>query len=599
MGDQRGALLVDAPDPGPADQPTGRGARLVRGLASLDLLAGALYLLLAGWLTSGLWSHPGQRSWVYVKGSDEFLAEWQLANAAHALTHLSNPFFSTALNAPDGVNLAANANLLGLAIPVAPVTLLFGPAVAYAVLAVASLALTGYAWYWVLSRPLQLRRGAALVGGLLGGFSPLMVIETGGHQHVTAEFLIPLIAWRLLALARSSRLLRDGAILGLLIAWQLLIGEEVLLIGAIGLGLFLVAYAVQRPAEARRSVSRMARGVLVAALVTAVVAAVPLGYQFAGRQRFAGNPIDPQAFPADPSNYLYLPDRLPEWLHVDQWLAGWAMPAPLLGLPILLILVAFGWQLRRSPVFVSTLVVLVGLAVLSLGVRIRLPHTDVVLPGPWRLVARQPVFQWAIPYRLALLVVPAAGVLVAMLLDYAGQRWRAGARWLPAATAVAVALALVGLAPSRLPTEHIRPVPRFIADGTWRGYLPAGTTLATVPIPSLSSFEGMRWSAATGVDFAIPGGYFLGPSADGHATLFGAPPVWTTTMLAAVASQGDVWPVAPGDAAKFRADLAHWRVGLLVLDPRVPDAAALQATVAEFLGPGRPVSDVWLWDDLT
>ncbi len=43
-------------------------------------------------------------------------------------THGENPLFTPQLNAPDGVNLMANTGLLGLTVPLVPVTLLFGPA---------------------------------------------------------------------------------------------------------------------------------------------------------------------------------------------------------------------------------------------------------------------------------------------------------------------------------------------------------------------------------------------------------------------------------------------------------------------------------------
>jgi hypothetical protein len=56
------------------------------------------------------------------------------------------------MNAPNGVNLMANTGLLGLTVPLVPVTLLFGPVVTFTIMLTGGLAATAWAWYHVLSR---------------------------------------------------------------------------------------------------------------------------------------------------------------------------------------------------------------------------------------------------------------------------------------------------------------------------------------------------------------------------------------------------------------------------------------------------------------
>ena len=58
---------------------------------------------------------------------DQQAFEWYFGAAAHNLASFSNPLFSDLQNFPDGVNLMANAAVLGLGIPLAPLTLLAGP----------------------------------------------------------------------------------------------------------------------------------------------------------------------------------------------------------------------------------------------------------------------------------------------------------------------------------------------------------------------------------------------------------------------------------------------------------------------------------------
>jgi hypothetical protein len=571
--------------PSPVAEPPVRAPRRHR---VVDLAALLSCLGLALYLTAGLWRDPDHRALSFLGGADELLLQWYLAHAAHLVAHPGNPFFTTDMNAPAGVNLAGNASVLGLGIPLAPLTLLAGAGVTTGVVVTGSLGLTALAWYWLLSRPLALNRWAALVGGLFCGFAPPLQAESSyGHQHIVAQFLVPVLAWRFTRLATSTRPVREGIVFGTLVAVQALIGEEVLLFTALALGAFVLGYALQRPRQARAALPATLRGLLVAGLVAAVLLAVPLAYQFAGPQHYSGNPIDPQPFHADVLDYLGIPGAGTRWGLQNY---------PVLGLPIVVVLLAFSWPLRRDVRFVSSLSVFAAMLVLSLGSRLTVHHHRLGVPGPWRAVAHLPVFEWVVPERIGQMVIPATGMALAFILDRAGARWRAGARLVPAVTALAIAGALATVTPAPLATIPLPPAPRFVTDGTWRRYVPPGRTLVTVPPPSLASFDGMRWASATRGDIPIPGGYFLGPSADGRRTLFGPPNVWTTTVLTTVASTGTVWDAWPGDADQFRRDLRYWRASVLVLVPDRPNAAALRATVEQFLGPPQPVDDVLVWD---
>ena len=91
---------------------------------------------------------------LFHQDSDQMLFEWMLARAARAWSRRENPLHSDALNAPDGVNLMANTSVLGLGVPLTPVTLLFGSQVAFLVAVVGCLAGTATAWYVLLPRRL-------------------------------------------------------------------------------------------------------------------------------------------------------------------------------------------------------------------------------------------------------------------------------------------------------------------------------------------------------------------------------------------------------------------------------------------------------------
>src|SRR5580693_5616153 len=211
-----------------------------------DCAAVAFYLALACWVTSGLWRHVGALALVNG-GSDVSFFEWTLVHAARIFTHGENPLFSPQLNAPDGVNLMANTGLLGLTVPLVPVTLLFGPAVAFTVMLTGGLTATAWAWYHVLSRHIVGFWPAGVVGGLFAGFAPGMVSQVNGHADLAIQFLIPFIVWRAITMRRA----RDGVVLGLLVAWQAFLNEELLLETGLAIAVFAVVYALFRPAEVR------------------------------------------------------------------------------------------------------------------------------------------------------------------------------------------------------------------------------------------------------------------------------------------------------------------------------------------------------------
>jgi hypothetical protein len=218
-----------------ANRPTPRWA---------DTAAVVLYLALALWVTSGMWRHVGALALVNG-GSDVHFFEWALVHATRIFTHGENPLFTPQMNAPNGVNLMANTGLLGLTVPLVPVTLLFGPAVAFTIMLTGGLAATAWAWYHVLSRHIVGYWPAALVGGLFAGFAPGMISHVNGHPDLVGQFLIPFIIWR----AISLRTARDGVVLGLLVTWQAFLNEELLLQTGLAVAVFVAVYAVFRPAE--------------------------------------------------------------------------------------------------------------------------------------------------------------------------------------------------------------------------------------------------------------------------------------------------------------------------------------------------------------
>src|SRR5439155_15948300 len=162
---------------------------------------------------------------------------------------------------PDGANLMSNASLIALGALLAPVTLVFGAPVSFALAVAGNLAGTGIGWYLLLRRTLRLRRFPAALGGAFTAFAPGMMSQSNGHVHMSAQWLVPPIVWCVLRLAGTAtadlppgggtrRVLGTGVLLGGLVCVQLFLGEEVLFLAALALGVYCVAYALFAPRRA-------------------------------------------------------------------------------------------------------------------------------------------------------------------------------------------------------------------------------------------------------------------------------------------------------------------------------------------------------------
>jgi hypothetical protein len=550
----------------------------------LDLLPPAVYLLLSVWVFRGLWADPGGRrlEWSF---QDQTQHEWFLAWGAHALTDLVHPFVTGVVNSPDGVNLLANTSLLGLAVPLTPVTLLLGPAVSYVTAMTLGLAATGTGWYLLLRRAVPSRLGAAVGGGMCA-FAPAMLAHANAHLNFAAQFLVPWLVWAALRLA-EGRAVRNGVVLGLLVVWQLFIGAEILTYTALGTALFVVVWALLRRAQARALARPYARGLGVAVLVAGVLLAYPIWFQFRGPYAYAGLPEKVVGFANDLAAF---PDTAsasgpyPRWaLNVVEQNAdfGWGM--------LVLAVVAAVW-LRRSAVIAAAVVVGAVFAALSLGADVTVAGDETGVPGPWALVGELPVLDHIPASRLSMVCIPVFGLLVAALV----ARVRHSPRWLRAAVGVAVVVALVPWLPASRPVIDRAAVPEFFTSGDWADSLDPGDTVVPVPVPSPQDVDAYRWQTTVGFDLVLPGGYFLYPGVDGTGH-WGAAVRPTDTLLQRVQA-GTAVSITAADRAAARRDLAYWQADAVVLPVSEARAVELASALTDLLGrsPAR-IDDVLLW----
>ena len=521
--------------PIPAAEPAERAEPLSDRVALS--LAGLYYLLAAVLVTWWLWRDPASRM-VAGNYSDTDQMAWFFRYDATAIAHFHLPaLVTTGMNAPQGVNVMWNTFMLLPGTVLAPVTLLAGAQTSLTILmtigfAGSALAMCAVLRHWGVSRP------AAVLAGLVYGFSPALLHSAIGHYDLQFAVFLPLIvdaALRLLAGHRTP--VRGGLWLGLLITAQLFVNEEMLFDTAVTGVLIALVLGIRRATwrgVSRPVVTARLTGFAVAFGVVLIVACYPLWMQFHGPLPQSGSPFTLDYFKndlsglVDPSSRMLIrtsgsaafaanfPGQLPEYLAY-------------LGVPLIaVLLIGTVWFWRRPAVRACAVAWLVT-EVLSLGgTLLAAGHEYAHVKLPWYWVQSLPLLASVIADRFSIVADGAAAALLAFVIDAAVPVLRdrlprvlaTGRRPLVVAMSCA-ALAVVPLIPRPLPPTDVTPLPAGWTTAFARLNLPASGNVLVVPIPSATFTAPLRWQAETGEPGALVGGYFMGPAWNGHVYIDG------------------------------------------------------------------------------
>ena len=560
----------------------------------------ALYFLLgAVAVTMWLWRDPASR---LVAGNpndiDQFA--WYFRYSATAVAHLQLPGMITdGMNAPQGISVMWNTFMLLPGMLLAPVTLLAGPQMSLTVLMTAGFAGSALAMFAVLRR-WDASILAAALGGAIYGFSPALIQSSLGHYDLQFAVLPPLIASAALRLLTGRHgtggwaAARCGAWLGVLVAAQVFIAEELLFDTGIAVLIMAAVTMASRPRALPGRVREVAVGLVAATGVAAVIAGYPLLVQFFGPLRQQSSPFTPDFFKNDlaglvqPSSFMLLHTsssaafanafqaRAPEYLAY----LGWPM---LIALTIVTVLF-----FRLLPVRVTALTFAV-LTVLSLGGTLLVggqEHAGITLPWYW--LQTLPVTGAVIPDRFSIIADGAAAAAFAFGFDAARRRWpaagvplghsaagaplrRRAANWIVGGLA---ALAVIPLIPAPLPAAPTPSVPAGWTATISALRLSAHATVLVVPIPVSTFTEPLRWQADTGQPASMVGGYYMGPTWSGQAATDGnglsseamyLNQLWAESAGVSVASVATlpVNQIYP-DAIQMRAQFNGWHVSAIV-----------------------------------
>jgi len=379
----------------------------------------ALSTFLSALLWHNAWVKPFTTQVGVFGDADEY--SWFLSWVPYAMGHGLNPLGSTFVNFPQGINLMWNTSVLLPSFLMSPITVIFGAAFSYNILATAAPALSATFAFVAFRR--WTGRLPALAGALVFGFSPYMVSQSVGHLAQTLVMTAPLLLIVLdrLLVVQASRPWLDGLLLGALAWVQLLTGEEVLAMeAAVGLIALIVLCAMNG-----RAVFPYIRYAFKG-LVVAGGSFLALGLPFLAYQYFGPDQVQdvhpPNVYVTDSLNF-FIPTNITHFATAaavrisDQFTGNGSEQGAYVGIPLLLFIVITLIIARRRRVTWVALSVTASAALLSLGPTLHVDGkvSNFGLPDKW--LQELPFFHNLLPDRFASVMWLGVGLLVALGLD--------------------------------------------------------------------------------------------------------------------------------------------------------------------------------------
>ncbi|MBV8301807.1 MAG: hypothetical protein JOY68_07780 [Candidatus Dormibacteraeota bacterium] len=557
-----------------------------RGTRRFSCVVLAVYTALAVLITLPVWLAPA--SILGGTGTDPHQMRWFLGWMPYALTHGQNPFITSHLNAPQGANLLWNTAVPLAGLVLWPVTTVWNATVSYNVLVTASMAAGAWCAFLFIRRQVH-HAWAAAVGGLLFGFSPMMIGGARDHAQVVASAIcIPLIA-----LCLDEALVRQrwawwlaGLCLGIAAVAQFFVFEEYFATAVLVGALLVVVVAAVGRAELRRRARHALRAVGVAAAVAVALLAFPLWLQLRGPDVVHGAIHPTTVYVTDAVNFLVPTQTMlvaPSALQQvsSRFPGNLSEQMAYLGIPLIIVLVAATVWLRRNRAVQAAAAMALLVAIASLGPRLVVDGTNTGIPLPWIVPEHLPLLDNVLPSRLMMYVFLAAGLLLALLLD---ALWLRRCRWWEPAYAAAFALAL--LLPRAPLTHESAPAASGLSDGAVATVSP-GATVYAIPFPGPHELDAMDLQLDSGYRFKLVGGYFLGPPAPGQDAL--------AAVATALSSNAPPEALESSTSVAMRVELSAAGVDDVMLT-RVPNQGAAIALLSGVFGqPAAEDDGVYFW----
>ncbi|HTX62432.1 MAG TPA: hypothetical protein VMD28_02260, partial [Acidimicrobiales bacterium] len=518
---------------------------------------------------------------------------------------------SSAVQAPYGVSLLANTSALPVGFALAPVTWLAGPVVATNIALTLCPALSAWAC-WVACRSLVTSRLAAVVAGVLFGYSPFVVTNLAvGHIGLALLVAPPLllVGTRRLLFGPSAGRTRWAVAVGALVALQFLISSEILAIVVV-VGVPCAAAAAFAGRQNLAPARELLQGAGVASLVAVLLVAAPVWWFLAGPQHLSGPLWRNASVQGNPLDAWWNPGRYgapaEPLVHLGGYEGEEGPPPAYLG-PIVLVVcgAALVAARRRKRAWLLALGAILATAC-SLGsllwVRQGTPEN---LWLPWRALVALPMLDDVIPQRFSAVTDLCVALLIGIGIDAVLHRPAARRRAVGGRT-VAATLCILASAASVFSLWSTYQTPfatRAVAAPAWYVHvaprLPSGTTILSVPFPfpTDGSSAPMVWQAIDGMRFRLAGGYVKVPGSEGRPLAEGRlSEAYEVLTRLTSGVEGPLPRDGRREAVALRAVLAQWHVNDVVVASkgRDPSLAVRLFTRAVGRAPRHELG-AWVW----
>src|SRR5208282_1003664 len=350
-------------------------AREHRAIGLCGLLSLAAYLALAI-LFFGRALFEGLSSFVLGKSTDAGFYVWSLVWWPHAVAAGINPFITKAVWAPLGFNLSWAAAIPLASFVAYPLTASLGPVASYNLLVLLCPALAAWTAF-LLCRYISDSYWPSFLGGYIFGFSPYILYHIAiGHLNLLFVFPIPLAVY--LLLLRLDHHIRDttfSLLLAAVFITQFLLATELfatlVVFGAIGI---LVFYAFAEH-ELRERIARVIKPIAMSLVFVVVLLAPYFYYMFTSG--FPNKPVNsPTAYSVDVLNFFIPSPALLVGANrllikvSDTFTQGRKEPTGYLCLPLLIVLIWFGYRRWGDPIGKALVIFVSVICVLSIGPRL-------------------------------------------------------------------------------------------------------------------------------------------------------------------------------------------------------------------------------------
>jgi hypothetical protein len=534
---------------------------------------------------------------------------WFMAWLPFAIAHHTNPFVSTYMFAPHGINVLANASVLFEAFILSPITELSSPITSLNIACIAAPVVSALSLYFVLRR-YEMRRSVAFIGGLIYGFSPALFQSNGvADFNLTWMFFPPLAAYLidLIFFRQTGRPVRLGLVLGLLIVIQFFSGQEILLDCVVVAVPVLALAIVANPGQFSSHVRFALKGAGTALATAGALLIYPILVYFDGPAHVGslsskvmpGAALTSLVWPSAPTGHTFLqsPPGTP-WQH----LFDLAFVGPVV---VVLALAALFFARRHRVVLLLWAAALWSIA-LSWGGAIRLTGSSSPFSWhapAWYLSKAIPILKNPGWIRISILTDLLLAFLVAITLEGVTSAIRANSgMWRRHLGEIAVGgagllMVLPLLVGSNVPytgfeNVAVPDVLRHIPTGR------DGSPLTALVYPSGGPFSGtpLAWQAVAGFPYRDFEGYAWHPQVGHQTAQVEANASLLDFIVVHAAEASPSAALTRAQLREFAAAFARYHVPVAVVVGGYPGSKGLTHVYDQLFGPGRRFGDGEIWN---